>query len=148
MRRLVLLLAVLLVNLPAVHQAWTDHQISRDGRDVEAVVLEARTIQGRHLVDYRLPKDLDPAGRRFSASVDDAAYELARTTDRLAVRVIPGRPGANRPDGEVSSPIFVVAAVGADLVLLLIAGLWWWRRRWGENPGAVTGGPPGEDRLA
>ena len=137
-----------LVNLPAVHQAWTDHQITRDGRDVEATVLEARTIQGRHLVDYRLPHDIDPAGNRFSASVDDAAYELARTTQRLAVRAIPGRPGANRPDGEVSSPILVVAAVGADLVLLLIAGLWWWRRRWGESPGADPGGPRGQDRLA
>ena len=33
MRRLVLLIAVCLVNLPAVHQAWTDHQIASDGRD-------------------------------------------------------------------------------------------------------------------
>lgn len=129
MRRLVLLLAVVLINLPAAHQAWTDRQIARDGRDVEAIVLDARTINGRHLVDYRLPTDLDPVGRRFSASIDDAAYELARSTDRLAVRVVPGRPAANRPDGEVSSPIFVVAAVGADVVLLLIAGLWLYRRR-------------------
>jgi hypothetical protein len=142
-RRLVLLLAVFLVNLPAVHQAWTDHQINRDGRDVEAVVLDARTINGRHLVDYRLPKDVDPAGRRFSDSVDDAAYELARTTDRLAVRVIPGRPGANRPDGEVSSPVLVVAAAGADAILLLVGVAWWWRRRSGDD----VDGPPQQDRL-
>ena len=143
MRRLVLLLAVFLINLPAVHHAWTDHQIARDGRDAEAVVLAARTINGRHLVDYRLPKDLDPAGTRFSAAVDDAAYELARSTQRLAVRAIPGRPGANRPDGEVFSQIFVVAAVGADVVLVLIAALWWWRRRWGEpaESGSAGDGP-------
>jgi hypothetical protein len=139
-RRLVLLLAVFLINLPAGHQAWTDHQIARDGRDVEAMVLEARTINGRHLVDYRLPEDVDPAGNRFSASVDDAAYELARTTDRLAVRVIPGRPGANRPDGEVSSPIFVVAAVGADVILALLAALWWWRRRVSAGSTTTDGG--------
>ncbi|MFL6003669.1 MAG: hypothetical protein ACJ72P_12730 [Nocardioides sp.] len=129
MRRLVLLLAVILVNLPAVHQAWTDHRIAADGRDVEATVLDARTINGRHLVDYRLPDDLDPGRNTFSARVDDAAYELARESDRLAVRVIPGRPGANRPDGEVSSPLLVVAAVGADAILLVIGGLWLYRRR-------------------
>jgi hypothetical protein len=128
-RRLVLLIAVLLVNLPAVHQAWTDHRIDTRGRDVEAVVLDARTIQGRHLVDYRLPRCIDPAGNRFSASVDDATYELARTSDRRAVRVIPGQPGANRPDGEVTNSLLVVAALSADAILLLIAGLWLYRRR-------------------
>jgi hypothetical protein len=128
-RRLVLVIAVLLVNLPAVHQAWTDHQIAKDGRDVEATVLEARTIHGRHLVDYRLPHDDDPAGTRFSASVDDPTYRLARETDLLPVRVIPGRPGANRPDGEVSSSLLVVAAVSADVILLLIGALWLSRRR-------------------
>ena len=138
MRRIVLLLAVFLVNLPAVHQAWTDHQIASQGRDVEAIVLDARTINGRHLVDYRLPEDLDPAGNRFSASVDDAAYETARDIDRLAVRAIPGRPGANRPDGEVSSPIFVVAAIGADLILLVVCALWLYRRR--TSTGSTTGG--------
>jgi hypothetical protein len=132
-RRLVILLAVFLVNLPAVHQAWTDHRIDSEGRDVDAVVLAARTINGRHLVDYRLPEDVDPAGTRFSASVDDATYRLARSSDRIAVRVVPGEPGANRPDGEVSSPIFVVAAVAADAILLVIAGLWWSRRRRGPS---------------
>ena len=131
MRRLVILIAVLLVNLPAVHQAWTDHRIDAEGRDVEAVVLEARTINGRHLVDYRLPEDVDPAGNRFSASVDDPTYELARDSDRLAVRVVPGRPGANRPDGEVTNSLLVVAALSADVILLLIGGLWFFRRRQG-----------------
>ncbi len=141
-RRLVLLLAVFMVNLPAVHQAWTDHQIAADGRDVEAVVIDARTINGRHLVDYRLPEDADPVGNKFSASVEGPTYRLARDTGRLAVRVLPGHPGANRPDGEVSSPILVVAAVGADLILLLIGAVWLSRRR--VSPGSTTGGePPG-----
>jgi hypothetical protein len=138
-RRVVILLAVLLVNLPAVHQAWTGHRIDAHGREVEAVVLEARTINGRHLVDYRLPREVDPAGNRFSASVDDATYELARESDRLAVRVIPGQPGANRADGEVSSPVLVVAAVGADVILLVIGGLWLYRRRRPEESGTAAG---------
>jgi len=127
-RRLVILLAVFLVNLPAVHQAWTDHRIASDGRDVEAVVLDARTINGRHLIDYRLPEDVDPAGNTFSASIDRDTFDRAAASKRLAVRVIPGRPGANRPEGEVSSPIFVVAAVGADVILLVIGALWVYRR--------------------
>ena len=129
MRRLVILLAVFLVNLPAVHQAWTDHRIATDRHDVEAIVLEARTINGRHLIDYRLPEDVDPAGSTFSASIDRDTFDRAEASKRLAVRVIPGRPGANRPDGEVSSPIFVVAAVAADVILLVIGGLWHYRRR-------------------
>jgi hypothetical protein len=136
-RVLVLLLAVFLVNLPAAHQEWTDHRIASDGKDVEAVVLEARTIHGRHLVDYRLPEDVDPAGNRFSASIDLETFEHAEASRRLAVRVIPGRPGANRPSGEVSSPVFVVAAVGADAILLLIGALWLFRR---SHPTAEAGG--------
>lgn len=128
-RRLVILIAVVLVNLPAVHQAWTDHRIEAQGRDVEAIVLDARTINGRHLVDYRLPDDVDPARNRFSASLDESTYEHARSSHRLAVRVIPGRPGANRPAGEVGSPILVVSAVAADVILLVIGALWLHRRR-------------------
>jgi hypothetical protein len=136
-RRLVLLLAVFLVNLPAVHQAWTDHRIASDGRDVEAIVLDARTINGRHLIDYRLPEEVDRAGNTFSASIDRTTFDRAETSKRLAVRVVPGSPGANRPDGEVSSPIFVVAAVAADVILLIIAGLWLYRRR--VSTGSTTG---------
>jgi hypothetical protein len=131
-RVLVVLVAVFLVNLPAAHQAWTDHQLATDGRDVEATVLEARSINGRHLVDYRLPEDVDPAGNRFSASIDAETFRGAESSHRLAVRVIPGRPGANRPEGEVSSPLFLVAAVGADAILLLIGAAWWYRRRAGR----------------
>ena len=129
MRLLVVLVAVFLVNLPAAHQAWTDHQLDGHGVDVEATVLEARTINGRHLVDYRLPRAVDPEGRRFSASLDDETYTHARDSHRLAVRVLTGHSGANRPAGEVSSPLFVVAAAGADAILLLIAGAWLYRRR-------------------
>lgn len=155
MRRLVILLAVFLVNLPAVHQAWTGHRIDARGRDVEAVVLDARTINGRHLVDYRLPREVDPAGTRYSASLDADTYRHARESHRLGVRVIPGQPGANRPDGEVGSPVLVVAAVAADAILLLIAVLWWSRRRRGPDGGSEDGpghgsgdGSPPEGRLA
>jgi len=128
-RLLVVVVAVFLVNLPAAHQAWTDHQLATDGIDVEATVVHARTVNGRHLVDYRLPEEVDPAGNSFSASLDDETFARAEASHRLAVRVIAGRPGANRPEGEESSPIFLVAAIGADAILLLIAAAWLFRRR-------------------
>lgn len=142
MPRLVILLALFLVNLPAVHQAWTGHQIDRDGRDVQATVLEARTVDGRHFVDYRLPADVDPDGTPFSSRVDAATLARAEETDRLPVRVVPGRPGANRPDGEVSSSLFLVAAISADAILLVAAGLWLYRRRTraGDDPLSRPGG--------
>jgi hypothetical protein len=139
-RVLVVLVGVFLVNLPAAHQAWTDRQLAADGVDVEATVLHARTVSGRHLVDYRLPEEVDPAGNRFSASLAAGTFARAEASHRLAVRVIPGRPGANRPEGEESSPIFLVAAIGADAILLLIGAAWLFRRRPGGPP---TGEPAG-----
>lgn len=129
MRGLLLVLVVFLVNLPAVYGGWTDHQLASRGRDVEGVVIHARQIGDRYLVDYRLPAEFDRARTTFSASVDEPTYETARRTDRLAVRVLPGRPGANRPDGLVPSSLFTVIAITADLVLVLIAVLAWYRRR-------------------
>ena len=73
-RVLVVLVAVFLVNLPLAHQAYTDHQISSTGREVEATVLAVRTIEGDHLVEYRLPRSVDSARTRYSARVDATTY--------------------------------------------------------------------------
>lgn len=132
MRGLLVVLVVFLVNLPAIHEGWTDHEVATQGRDVAAVVLDARGSDGRYLVDYTLPEDIDPEQVRYSASVDAETFQAAQSTDRLAVRVIPGRPDANRPDGLVASSLFLVVAIVADVVLVLIGVLTWYRRR---NPG-------------
>lgn len=129
---LLVVVLVFLVNLPAVNEGWVKHQIGAKGHEVEAVVLHARELDGRYLVDYRLPTSEDPSGRKFSAAVDSATYHQARSSDRLAVRVIKGDPGSNRPDGLVESSLFKVIAVAGDLVLALIGVLVWYRRR---NPG-------------
>jgi hypothetical protein len=128
-RRLLILLVVVLVNLPAAHEKWTDHEVAEQGRDVEAVVVDARSTGGRNLVDYTLPEKLDPDVTVFSAAVDDATYRLAVETDRLAVRAVPGKPGANRPDGQVHNPLFLVAALSADVIFVLVALLARHRRR-------------------
>lgn len=126
-----LLLAVLLVNLPWVHQAWVDHRIAVAGRPVTADVLATEVIRGRYLVDYRLVVAGRPSGGRFSARVDRATWRTAQRTHRLPVLVVPGHPAQNRPVGEVGSSLFVVvAAIGDALVAAVLAMFWWRWRRW------------------
>lgn len=132
MRALLWLFVVFLVNLPYVHESWMDRKIANDGHDVVAVVIDARELNDHFLIDYRLPKTEDPAGTKYSASIDAATYEQAVRSDAIGVRVLAGDPGANRPDGLVASSLFKAVAIGGNAVLLLIAVLVLYRRR---NPG-------------
>lgn len=126
-----LLVAVFLVNLPFVHQTWTDHRIVSSGQDVTATVLDAQVAGGSFLLDYRLPGPVDPKQHRFSARVDEATYDRAKESKALLVRVVPGKPAENQPEGAVDSNLFGVVAVLGDLVLLLvgIALVRRWRQR-------------------
>jgi len=125
------LVALFLVNLPFVHQAFTERKVTNSGRDVEATLVDSRTINDRYFVDYRLPTSVDKSRTKYSARVDAATYDHARETGVLVVRVVPGAPSANRPAGEVPSSLFLVVAVIADAVLLLIAVVFLRRwRRW------------------
>ncbi len=123
-----LLVAVFLVNLPFVHQTWTGRELARSGRDVQATVVDARHSGGSYLLDYRLPRDIDAKQTKYSARVDRATYELARESKAIRVRVVPGKPATNVPDGAVSSNLLLVVAVLGDLVLLLVGVIGY--RRW------------------
>jgi hypothetical protein len=131
MRLVALLVVVVLVNLPLAHDTWTDHEISSRGREVTATVTETHTLRGSRLVEYKLPKSVDPAGTTYTAQVDEAAFEAAMQGGALAVRVVPGNPSSNRPDAEVPSHLFLIVAAIADLILLAILLLSLTRgRRW------------------
>lgn len=123
---------IVLVNLPAVHEGWTDREVAKEGRNVAATVLDTRGSEGRYLVDYVLPEEVDPAQVRYSASVDAETFDSAESNELITVRVVPGKPGANRPEGLVASSLFTVIAVTGNVVLVLIGILTWYRRR---NPG-------------
>ena len=123
MRLLLILFVLLVVNLPAAREVWVGHELDDRGRTVAATVLDARTRGGRHFVDYRLPREVDPRQSRFSATVDDDAYRTALRTERLDVRVVPGKPGTNRPDGEVANPLFWIVAITGDAILTIAAVL-------------------------
>ncbi|MCW2786795.1 MAG: hypothetical protein JWP74_3312 [Marmoricola sp.] len=132
MRAAVVFLVVLfLVNLPVAHEKWIDHRVAGHGHHVAAIVLGADELHGHYLVSYRLPRSEDKHGTRFSASVDESTYELARETHRLDVLAVSGKPDQNRPVGMESSSLFTVIA---DAVLLLIALGAWYRRR---HPGRL-----------
>lgn len=129
MRVLLWLLLVFLVNLPYANETWTGHQLHAHGDTVAAVVIDARELHGKYLVDYRLPQNVDPKQTTYSASVNEVTYEYAQSSQRLAVRMLSGKPGSNRPEGLVDSSLFTVIAIAGDLVLALIAGIAWYRRR-------------------
>jgi hypothetical protein len=139
----VLLMALFLVNLPFVHQTWTGHQLARSGRDVEATVIDARKAGGNFLVDYRLPRSVDPDRTRYSARVDQATFARAQESGALRVRVVPGKPANNRPDGAVTNNLFAVVAALGDIALLL-AGVFGYRR-WRQRSQFVVVGVDGDD---
>ena len=138
-------MAVFLVNLPFVHQAWTERQVARSGREVAATVVAARTAGGDYLVDYRLPRSVDPARTRYSARIDPATYEQAKESGVLLVRVVPDKPAANRPVGAVRNRLFVVVAVVGDLVLLLVGVVAY--RRWRQRSLWVVEAVEGDDVI-
>jgi hypothetical protein len=142
-RVLVLLFAVFLVNLPFVHETWTDRQIDRNGTEVQATVIDSQVTGGHYLLDYRLPRSVDPKQTRFSARVDRATYERAQETKALLVRVVPGKPSANEPVGAVTSHLFGVVALLGDLVLVLV-GLALYRR-WRQRSQHVVVEVRGDD---
>ncbi|MEO5651522.1 MAG: hypothetical protein ABIN79_05385 [Marmoricola sp.] len=125
----VILLAVFLVNLPFVQELRFDREVDSSGKPAVAEVLATSSVGDRHFVDYRLPGSLDPRRVRYSARVDDQTFAAAKETDQVAVEVVPGKPEVHRLVGRVTSRVFLVVAVGADLLLLLGAMAYWRRRR-------------------
>jgi len=138
-RVLLVLVLVVLLNLPALNEGWTKHQVASKGHDVAAIVVDARRIDDHYLVDYRLPRSEDPEQTKYSASVNQITYQYARSSKRLGVRMLAGKPGSNRPDGLVESSLFTVVAIAGDLVLVLIAAIAWYRRR---HPGDMPAPRP------
>jgi hypothetical protein len=139
----IFLLAVFLVNLPFVHQTWSDRELAREGIEVAATVVDSQRSGGNYLVDYRLPRSVDPKRTRFSARVDRTTFERARASHVLEVRVVPGKPANNEPSGAVSSNLFVVVALLGDLVLLLFGVVAY--RRWRARSRHVVMAVDGDD---
>ena len=112
-------LMLTIVNLPLAHSSWTRWRVAHDGVMVTGTVTEtASSTDGNGLVAFRLPADVDPAQRSWTVRVDGSTYDEARDTGRVQVRVVPGDPAAQRVSGQASSPVGLVIALLADVILL------------------------------
>lgn len=122
---LVLVLAVVLVNLPLLHSTWTDQRVERSGIDVQATVVDHRTVGGQHLLSFTFPESVDPDQRSWQADVDTTTYDRAVASGELGVRVLSDEPAAYRADGQVTSNSLLVMTLLADVVLILAVLLLW-----------------------
>ncbi|KQW47550.1 hypothetical protein ASC77_13950 [Nocardioides sp. Root1257] len=122
---LVLVVAAVLVNLPLVHSTIIDQRVQRSGVDVQATVVEHRTVGGQHLVSFTFPKSVDPDQRTGQADLEPAAYDRAVSTGELQVRVLKDDPSAYVADGQVENHAILVMTLIADALLLVTALLLW-----------------------
>jgi len=122
---LVLVLAAVLVNLPLLHSTWTDQRVERSGVDVQATVVDHRTVGGQHLLSFTFPESVDPDQSTWQADVDSATYDEAVASGDLDVRVLQDEPSAYRADGQVASRSLLVITLLADVVLVLAALMLW-----------------------
>ena len=126
-RRLLFVLVMLFVlTFPLINTLLTRSRVERDGVDVTATVAQAVDDDGRYLVAFRLPEDIDPEQVSFSAVVSKATYDKARSTDEVTVRVLEGEPRRHHVEGEVYSRSPWIYTLVADALVLLV-GLWWVR---------------------
>lgn len=122
---LVLVLAAALVNLPLLHNAWTDQRVERSGIDVQAEVVDHRAAGGQHLLSFTFSESIDPDQRTWQADVETTVYDRAVDSGEVGVRVLEDDPAAYRVDGQVTSNALLVMTLLADVVLVLAALLLW-----------------------
>ena len=126
-RRLLFVLVMLVaLTYPLVNTLVTRARLERSGVDVTATVLDTPRNGDSYLVVFRLPKDIDPDQRNYSAEVDKASYAKASASRQIRVRVLKDRPTAHEVEGGIRSRApWLFTAVGDAMVL--IVGLWWVR---------------------
>lgn len=132
MRRVLLaVVALVLVNLPWANDAWVQHRLDTSGVPTTAIVVKHTHAHGQNFVSYRFSPAVDPHQHLYDAVLTDRAYGVASTTGRLAATVLPGSPGSNRVEGEVTGPqVIVIAAIGDAIILLLLGVTVRRSRRW------------------
>lgn len=113
-----------IINFPLAHSTYLAWQLDRRGVDVVADVTEARQVGGEYLVQFDVPGD----GRRevFEGAVvevDKDTYEDARSSQHLAVTVLPDDGGVFRAEGQQPNRLGLVITLCADLFLLAMVVL-------------------------
>lgn len=130
-RRFLLLVAfvAVVINLPVLHGSWTQSRIERNAIRVDATVTDTATLppedDPKYILEFTLPRDVDPEQRAWSAQVDRATFEDAAAVESVGVRVLPDDPAAYEVDGQVSSRLGLLITLFADLVLVGMVALMW-----------------------
>ena len=124
-RRLLLVVVVLAVlTYPLVNSLLTRARVERDGVDVTATVLDTTRNGDSHLLVFRLPEEIDPDRRTYSAEVDEAAYVKAASSRQIRVRVLKDRPTAHEVEGEIRSRASWLFTAVADAIVLIVGVRW------------------------
>ena len=125
-RRILLVSLVLLViNLPYLTHEWQKHRAATHGTQVTATVIGVSRSGDDSVVDFRLPKNVDPSQDVREVKVDPVTGAAAGRTQQLDVRVLSGHPAIFHVDGQVRLWGATIITIGADLLIVLMLLLSW-----------------------
>jgi hypothetical protein len=130
-RTVMLIVLLLLVNTPVIHAAWTAWRVSSSGTDVQATVQRTPILGTKedpaYYVTFTYPDDIDPRQSAWPAQLEKSAWDKAKASGEVRVRVLKDQPAAYRIPGQVRSYVGWAITVFADLALL---GMIWLSRRY------------------
>lgn len=141
--RWLLVVALLaLVNVPVVASLATDRRIATEGVATTAEVTDAGQEGDRYALLLRFDAEVDPARRAWPVVVERETWQQARESGELAVRAVPGDPGAFDAPGEVRSRTGLwMTLLGNVLVAAWVAAMLRRARRRRVEPGDDDGEP-------
>jgi hypothetical protein len=122
-RILLVVIALLVVNVPWIAHEWQLHRAATEGVRVQATVVSLSHSGNDAIVEFRLPKDVDPSQDVRTAKIDGTTAAAAASTGRIGVRVLEGHPSVYRVDGQVRGWGATAVTVVADAVILLLIAL-------------------------
>jgi hypothetical protein len=128
---------MVLITFPVVWGAWNSWRLDAVGVETMAQVTGTDTLPpsspepDRFFIRYHLPTDADPQHAQYTAEIDEATYAAAKATDEIGATYLPGRPGVNVVDGQVSNRIMLWLVIAADLSMLGVLAL---ALKFGDRP--------------
>jgi hypothetical protein len=122
-RILLVVVALLVINVPWLTHEWQLHRAATDGIRVEATVVGLSHSGDHAVVEFKLPKSVDPSQQARTAVIDVTTAAAAARTRAIGVRVLDGHPSVFRVDGQVRSWGATAITLTADLLVLILIAL-------------------------
>ena len=127
-RLLLVLLLLVVVNIPPVHAAWTDHRLDGDGVTETVPAVTDGGDGDATVVEVSLPtavaEELGGAQGLLTqpTALEPDAYADAAATGQVEVTYLPEDPGTYRVEG-ASGGLALATVLLANAALLLVVGL-------------------------